>query len=80
MTKSIIILACAIFAVTACGKKSKGGGGPTATTTYYQSDNTCYATSTNEEVDMDKCDGLKFYLENGECYTKADDEWAELNN
>lgn len=77
MTKTILILAFAVLAVSACGKKGKGSGTTAATVSYYQSDGACYETKSNKEVDLDKCNSVTYYMEYGSCYKKSNDDYVE---
>lgn len=74
-----ILACCLVLAVGACSKKSSGGGATVTVTTYYQSDNVCYARSTNNEVDFDKCDNVTYYFENGSCFEKDGNDEVSLS-
>lgn len=74
-----IKLSFALFAagmiLSACGSDGGGGGGAATpkSQTYYLSDGECYRASSNQEVELSRCDNLLFIIEDGECLRKADD-------
>jgi len=80
MKKYLFILACATFALGACGKKSSSSGAAAAATTYYKSDNVCYDSSTNKQVDISNCSSVTYYLEYGGCYKTADGSSVAMSN
>ena len=75
---SISLFAIGLF-FTACGKSSNGGTDTTSTAiAFYQADGVCFKAN-NDVVSDSKCDDLKYFIEEGECFQKSNDKKVSIS-